>query len=421
MSDPGRTLEETFRRESGRMLSTLIGLLGDFDLAEEALQEAASVALTVWRRDGAPQNPRAWLIATARNRAIDRLRRDANLARKLSGLAPGIESTVTAPELPPDSPLEATDDRLRLLFTCCHPALAAEAQIALALRTLCGLSTEEIARAFLTPVPTMQQRLVRAKSKIRDARIPYRVPEGESEIEQRLDAVLQVIYLVFNEGYKASAGSDLVRVDLCHEAIRLGRLLTALLPGRPEAIGLLALMLLQDSRRSARFDGRGDLIRLAEQDRSLWDRDAIREGLALVEEALRLAKRPRPFALQAAIASVHARAATAAETEWREIVGLYDLLLAVEPSPVVALNRAVALAATADEEGEAPLHAALAEIERLRRDGRLAAYYLLPAVEGDLLLRLGRRDDARRAFAEALELVATEPERRFLAGRLADC
>lgn len=407
-----REIEEIFRRDSGRILATLISLLGDFDLAEEAMQEAMAAALAGWPASGTPANPRAWLVSTARFKAIDRLRRDANLQRKLvaEGADPLSTRRSDPPELADDTPLQ--DDRLKLLFTCCHPALASEAQVALALRTLCGLTSEEIARAFLLPVATLQQRLVRAKAKIRAARIPYRVPEPP-ELPARLDGVLRTIYLVFNEGYAASAGAALLRIDLCRESIRLARLVTALLPQSAEAEGLTALLLLHDSRRAARVDAAGEIVLLADQDRSLWDREAMREGTALVERILRRTRGPGPFALQAAIAAVHARAAAAADTEWREIAGLYDLLLRVEPSPIVELNRAVAVAeAWGAERG-------LALIDALAARGELSGYHLLPAARAELLARVGRRAEAEVALDQALALVANEPERRLLERRRA--
>lgn len=403
-------LGAVFRAESGRILATLIAILRDFELAEEALQEACAAALVAWERDGVPSNPRAWLVQAARNRAIDRIRRDANLARKLEALprlpgqAPSIEE-----QLRSEGPL--ADDRLRLLFTCCHPALAPEAQIALSLHTLCGLTTEEIARAFLLAPATLAQRLVRAKRKIRAAAIPYRIPE-EDELPDRLAAVLRTVYLVFNEGYSATSGDQLLRVDLCREAIRLARLVVALLPARSEAIALLALMLLTDARRGARFDEGGDIVLLADQDRTKWDEAELREGLALSGEALRLTRDPGPLALQAAIAACHARAATAKDTSWQTILSLYDSLSALEPTPVVRLNRAVALA-----EAHGPEHA-LPVVESLATEGDLSRYHLLHATRGELLARLGRKDEAVRALELASELAATAPERRFLEGRI---
>lgn len=407
-----RRLDELFRSESGRMLATLIGLLGgDFDRAEEALQEAAAAALGSWPRDGVPSRPRAWLISTARFKAIDGLRRAARFDERRDRIAAELPA-VTLPEVPAEAE-PITDERLRLLFTCCHPALGREAQVALALRTLCGLTSEEIARAFLVPVATLQQRLVRAKAKIRAARIPYRVP-AEAELPERLGAVLDVVYLIFNEGYAATAGERLVRADLCREAIRLARIVVALLPGRAEALALLALLLLHDARRPARLDAAGQLVRLGEQERSKWDRAAILEGLELVERAIRTGPPRGRFVLQAAIAAVHARAASAAETDWREIAGLYDLLSSEHPSPVVELNRAVA---HAEAFGAAR---GLELVEAIDRRGTLPAYHLLPAARGELLARLGRAAEAAAAFRAAHALAATAPERRFLERRLGE-
>ena len=407
-------VERIYRAEGGRVLATLIGLLGDFDLAEEALQEALAVAVERWPVEGLPAQPRAWLVSTARFKAIDRLRRAALDRRKRQELASEGAAEATSP------PVELAeiesgfpDERLRLIFTCCHPALAPETQVALSLRTLCGLQSEEIARALLVPVATLQQRLVRAKAKIRAARIPYRVP-AEEELPARLEAVLRTIYLVFNEGYAPTAGERGVRADLCAEAIRLARLVVALLPARSEAIALLALMLLTDARRPERFDDAGELVLLEDQDRSRWERAKLRDGLTLVEQALRARRPPGPFALQAAIAGVHARAATASATDWREIAELYRLLEEVEPSPVVALNRAVAVAMT---DGPA---AGLALLDELNFGRRLAGYHLLPAARADLLRRLERHEEAAAAYREALALARTEPERRFLARRLGE-
>jgi len=402
-------LDAIFRAERGRILATLIAILRDFELAEEALSDAVSAALTAWAKGGVPHSPRAWLVQTAKNRAIDRLRRDATLARTLASLpAPDGSQSIEAL-------LEATgalaDDRLRLLFTCCHPALAPEAQIALALHTLCGLTTEEIARAFLVTPTTLAQRLVRAKRKIRAAGVPYRVPE-DAELPERLLGVLRTTYLVFNEGYAASGGDRLLRASLCREAIRLARLVVALLPGRSEAIGLLALQLLIDARREARVDAKGDLVRLADQDRSRWDRPQMLEGLGMAEEALRLAPVPGSFALQAAIAAEHARAARTSDTDWAAIVALYDRLADCEPTPVVRLNRAVAVA-----EARGPEHA-LPLVDALAAEGALERYHLLHVARGELLARLGRGDEAVRALEQAAALAPTAPEQRFLAGRI---
>lgn len=375
------------------------------------MQEAFAVALEKWPREGAPRNPRAWLVSTARHKAIDALRRAgrfADVQRELGQLAelePGAE-------MPEPSDDAIADERLRLVFTCCHPALAPEAQVALSLRTLCGLTTEEIARAFLVPTATLAQRLVRAKRKIRDAGIPYEVPPPE-RLPERLAAVMAVVYLVFNEGYAATAGEALVRAELCREAIRLGRILTELLPGEPEPKGLLALMLLHDSRRPARTTPEGDLVLLEEQDRSRWDSEQRAEGLALVA-GMPWAPRPGPYALQAAIAAEHAKAQRAADTDWRAIAALYDALLRVAPSPVAALNRAVAVAMAEGPE------AGLVPIAELEANGELDAYYLLHAAKADLLRRLGRAQPAADAYRRALALVATAPERRFLERRLAE-
>ena len=400
------TVAAVYRGESRAVLATLIRLLGDFELAEEALHEAFRAALEQWPRDGVPDRPRAWLVSTGRFKAIDQLRRQARFEPL------EIERHDVAAEEAESAALEGVpDDRLRLIFTCCHPALAVDAQVALTLREVCGLATEEIAAAFLIPAPTLAQRIVRAKAKIRDARIPYEVPAA-SELPERLEPVLRVVYLVFNEGYAASSGTSLVRHDLCAEAIRLARLLVELLP-EPEAMGLLALMLLQDSRRTARISASGELVLLDEQDRSLWNRAQIEEGTALVDRLL-AARRIGPYTLQAVIASVHARAPDAGATDWRQIVVLYDALLHLEPSPVIELNRAVAVAM---RDGPA---SGLALVDALLERGELAGYRLAHAARADLCRRLGRTAQARAAYQRALELTSQEAERRFLARRLAE-
>ena len=399
-------VDSIYRAESRRVLATLIRLLGDFDLAEEALHEAFRAALESWPRDGLPDNPRAWLVSTGRFKAIDAIRRRARFD-PLDDHIEHVESLeVAAPDTDPES---VEDDRLRLIFTCCHPALTADAQVALTLREVCGLTTEEIARAFLTGAPTLAQRIVRAKAKIRDAHIPYEVPAREA-LPERLDAVLRVIYLVYNEGYSASSGASVTRHDLSGEAIRLGRLLVDLLP-EPEAMGLLALMLLQESRRAARTSADGDLILLEQQDRSLWNREYIAEGVALVERAL-ATRRFGPYTLQAAIAAVHAEASGTASTDWDEIVGLYDALAQLDRSPVIALNRAVAVAM---RDGPA---AGLALIDGILARGELSDYHLAHSARAELCRRLGRLDKARAAYERALALTRQEPERRFLERRL---
>jgi RNA polymerase sigma-70 factor, ECF subfamily len=396
---------EAFRSEWGRVVAYLIRVTRDWDLAEECAQDAFTRALERWGRDGVPTSPAAWLRTTARNRALDRLRRSRVELAKLR--------EVSVPELD-EAPNGGAivDDRLRLIFTCCHPALAVEAQVALTLRTLAGLTTAEIARAFLVPDETMAKRLVRAKAKIRDAGIPYRVPPRH-HLPARTVAVLAVLYALFNEGYAASAGADLMRPDLCAEAIRLGRLLDELMPGEPEAMGLLALMLLHDARRPARIDAAGELVLLEDQDRGRWDRAAIAEACGLLDAAVRLG-RPGPYQVQAAIAACHATAPTAAATDWAEIALLYERLVEMAPAPVVALNRAVAIAMA---EGPA---AGLRLVERLDASGVLRGYHLLPATRADLLRRLGRVAEAAAAYREALELAPTGAERRYLARRLAD-
>ena len=402
-----KTLDTVYRAESRRVLATLIRLLGDFDLAEEALHDAFAAAVEQWPKDGLPDNPRAWLVSTGRFKAIDALRRRARLEAAQAAMAERPDSATHDPAEWSDESVE--DDRLRLIFTCCHPALAPEARVGLTLREVCGLTTEEIARAFLTTPSTLAQRIVRAKAKIRDARIPYEVP-SPAELPDRLDTVLRVVYLVFNEGYSASSGASLTRPDLSGEAIRLGRLLSELLP-EPEVMGLLALMLLQESRRAARTSPTGDLVLLEDQDRSLWNREQIAEGKALLERAL-ATRRFGPYTVQAAIAAVHAEAVNAAATDWAQIVRFYDLLLRAEPSPVAELNRAVAVAMR-----DGP-RAGLELIDAILARGDLADYYLAHSARADLCRRLGRTAEARDSYERALELTRQEAERRFLEGRL---
>jgi RNA polymerase sigma-70 factor (ECF subfamily) len=404
-ADPRAEIERLYRSESRRVLATLIRVLGDFDLAEEALQDAFAAAVAQWPRDGLPANPRAWLVSTGRFKAIDRLRRRARFDAALGELAARLDDQ--APDPADDQLLK--DDRLRLIFTCCHPALSPDAQVAMTLREVCGLTTEEIAQGFLTGPPTVAQRIVRAKAKIRAADIPYAAPPP-AELADRLKIVLQVVYLVFTQGYAPGSGDSVVRPDLADEAIRLGRLLVELLP-EPEVLGLLALLLLQDSRRAARASPNGELILLADQDRSRWDRARIAEGAALLRRASS-AGQVGPYTLQAAIAAAHAEAPTAEATDWARIAGLYDLLARADPSPVVELNRAVAVAM---RDGPA---AGLALVDALLAGGQLGAYHLAHAARADLLRRLGRPDDARAAYRRALDLARQGPERRFLERRL---
>ena len=406
--EAARAVDAVYRAESRRVLATLIRQLGDFDVAEEAMHEAFTAALEHWPGDGVPANPRAWLVTTARNKAIDRLRRRSKWDAEVEDVDALIEN-IAAEDAPEAQSVE--DDRLRLVFTCCHPELSEDAQVALTLREVCGLTTEAIARAFLATPATVAQRIVRAKAKIRDARIPYEVP-GRTELPARLDSVLRVIYLVFNEGYLASGGEAALRGDLSAEAIRLGRLLVELLP-EPEAVGLLALMQLHEARRTARTDAQGELVLLPDQDRALWNRAEIAGAARLVEGAF-ATRRVGPYCVQAAIAALHAEAPSAGETDWDEIVALYDLLLRMTPSPVVELNRAIAVA---ERDGPA---AGLALVDSLLARGELSAYHLAHAARADLARRLGRRDDARASYERALTLATQPAEKRFLQKRLAE-
>jgi len=407
----GQVIEEIFRREAGRVLATLIRLLGDFDLAEEARQEAFAVAIEQWPSQGMPANPRAWLISTGRNKAIDRIRRDKLFRTKIADELAGAEGGFAA-AIDEDDAEAFGDDRLRLIFTCCHPALNEEARIALTLREVCGLSTQAVARAFLTVEDTMAQRLVRAKKKIRDAGIPYETPDP-AVLEERIEVVLAVVYGVFTEGYAATAGPQLIDVELCAEAIRLGRLLDALLPNHAGVMGLLALMLLHDARRASRTSDSGDVVLLDAQDRSQWDRNEISEGLLLVDKSLSIRGQVSSYAVQAAIAALHVRAENSRATDWPQIVGLYEVLLRLQPTPVIELNHAVAVSMV---DGAAR---ALELIDSLAARGRVTQYHLLHAARGRLLQQLGRTGEAKEAYGAALNGATLEPERRFLAARIA--
>jgi RNA polymerase sigma-70 factor, ECF subfamily len=405
-------IEEVFRRESGRVLATLIRLLGDFDLAEEAQQDAFAAAIEQWPAQGMPDNPRAWLISTGRNKAIDRIRRDVFFREKIFDRELAAAQGDVLADIDESDEAIFGDDRLRLIFTCCHPALNAEAQIALTLREVCGLSTQAVARAFLVGEETMAQRLVRAKRKIRDAGIPYETPDP-AVLDQRIDGVLAVVYGVFTEGYAATAGTQLIDVELCAEAIRLGRLLDTLLPGNTGVMALLALMLLHDARRSSRVSDAGDVVLLDDQDRSQWDQSEISEGLTLVDKSLMARGQVSPYAVQAAIAALHVRAADKQATDWPQIVGLYEVLLRLQPTPVIELNHAVAVSMV---DGAAR---ALDLVDSLAARGRVTQYHLLHAARGRFLEQLGRIEEAREAYGAALKTAALEPERRFLAARIA--
>jgi RNA polymerase sigma-70 factor (ECF subfamily) len=405
-------IEEVFRREAGRVLATLIRLLGDFDLAEEAQQDAFAAAMEQWPAQGMPDNPRAWLISAGRNKAIDRIRRDVFFREKIFDRELAAAQVDALAETDESDEAIFGDDRLRLIFTCCHPALNDEAQIALTLREVCGLSTQAVARAFLIGEETMAQRLVRAKRKIRDAGIPYETPDP-SVLDQRIDGVLAVVYGVFTEGYAATAGNQLIDVELCAEAIRLGRLLDTLLPDNAGVMGLLALMLLHDARRSSRVSDAGDVVLLDDQDRSQWDQNEISEGLALVDRSLTARGQVSPYAVQAAIAALHVRARDKQATDWPQIVGLYEVLLRLQPTPVIELNHAVAVSMV---DGAAR---ALDLVDSLAARGRVTQYHLLHAARGRFLQQLGRIEEAREAYGTALNTATLEPERRFLAARIA--